>query len=120
MEQPSRCKFREPPSTVNVVDPQRQGGRRGPAGDGWRPRRRPVSQVGVRIFPRGVPIDLAGNERVYRNEEGCAHLEQSRSRRSPSLASPAWESPRSPRCHPVQDSCVQRVDLDLVRAAHLA
>ena len=75
MEQPSRCKFREPPSTVNVVDPQCQEDRRGPADDGWHPRNRQVLQVGVQIFPRGVPIDLTDNEHVYKNEETCVHLE---------------------------------------------
>ena len=32
MEQPSRCKFRGPPSTVNL---QREEDRRGPADGGW-------------------------------------------------------------------------------------
>ena len=59
MEQPLRCKFREPPSTVNVSDFQRWEDRQDRAGCGLNLPGRSILQAGVRI-PQGVPIDLDG------------------------------------------------------------
>lgn len=76
MEQPSKCKFRESPSTVNTSGRQGQEDRRGPADDGWHPRSRSVLQVEFRILPHGVPIDLGQAISVcIKDEWGWTHRE---------------------------------------------
>jgi len=60
MEQPSICKFREPPSIVNVYGLQRWEDHQDRAGGGWNPPGRSIFQAEARVPPRGVPVDLDG------------------------------------------------------------
>jgi len=60
MEQPSRCKFREPPSTVNVYDLQRLEDRQDRAGGGWNPPGRSIFLAWIQIPGHDVSVDLDG------------------------------------------------------------